>query len=361
MAMMNVTLTNEMLNSILAIERCKTGFSGKKMPPTVSDKLRKISRKRSSHASTRIEGNPLTQAQASAAIDAGDRHFLKPEQEVRNYYEAMVLLGQRLSEGVPFSIDLLLEVQALVVKGESAEKVGIRGPMPPGFLFAVYDSATGMAEYIPPEACDVLPLLEELVDYLATSNDHPLIKAGVVHYQLVTIHPFEDGNGRTARLMSGYVLDFYGYGFSGIGSLEEYFAYDTDEYYRSLQMDLPALYYEGRENPPHPEIWMHYFLRMVELYARRTFELAAESSRDQVEIGLSHLSSREKELLDHMVAQNSPEYRPVDIARQMGVSNRSAINWLSALARHGFVTPNVVKKRVLSYSLTDFARLVREL
>ena len=74
--------------------------------------------------------------------------------------------------------------------------------LPPGILFAVYDSETGAPEYI---------------------------------------------------------LDYYGYGFNGIGSLEEYFAYDPDEYYASLQMGLPALYYSGRENPPHSEIWVLLF------------------------------------------------------------------------------------------------------
>ncbi len=69
-----------------------------------------------------------------------------------------------------------------------------------------------------------------------------------------------DGNGRTARLLSGYFLDingygFNGYGFNGIGSLEEYFAYDINEYYESIQMGLPALYYSGRNNPPHPEVY----------------------------------------------------------------------------------------------------------
>ena len=82
------------------------------------------------------------------------------------------------------------------------------------------------------------------------------------------------GNGRTARLMSGYILDYYGYGFNGIGSLEEYFAYDPDEYYASLQMGLPALYYSGRENPPHPEIWINYFLRMMVLYSKKVYELS---------------------------------------------------------------------------------------
>ncbi|MDD6467173.1 MAG: Fic family protein [Erysipelotrichaceae bacterium] len=81
--------------------------------------------------------------------------------------------------------------------------------------------------------------MDELVNYVNTTDDHPLIIAAIVHYQLVTIHPFEDGNGRTARPMSGYILDYYGYGFNDIGSLEEYFAYDSNEYYNSLQMGLP--------------------------------------------------------------------------------------------------------------------------
>lgn len=117
---------------------------------------------------------------------------------------------------------LILDVQKLVEKGASKEKIGLRGPMPPGVLFAVYDSKTGNPDYIPPEYCDIPGLLNELVEYVNTTDDHPLIVAAVVHYQLVTIHPFEDGNGRTARLLSGYIMDLNGYGFNGIGSLEEY-------------------------------------------------------------------------------------------------------------------------------------------
>ena len=88
---------------------------------------------------------------------------------------------------------MILEVQAMVEKGASKEKIGLRGPMPPGMLFAVYDSETGTAEYIPPEYIDIPDLLDELVEYVNTTDDHPLIIAAVVHYQLVTIHPFEDG------------------------------------------------------------------------------------------------------------------------------------------------------------------------
>lgn len=114
---------------------------------------------------------------------------------------------------------------------------------------------------------DIPKLLEELVEYVNTTEDHPLIIAGVVHYQLVTIHPFEDGNGRTDRLLSGYLLDYYGYGFGGIGSLEEYFAYDSDE-------------------------------------------LAA---------GLSHLSAKERSLLAYLLENRIYTFTPIEISRQRGV------------------------------------------
>ena len=115
--------------------------------------------------------------------------------------------------------------------------------MPPGVLFAVYDSQTGSPDYIPPEYMEIPNLLDELVEYVNTTDDHPLIIAAIVHYQLVTIHPFEDGNGRTARLLSGYILDINGYGFNGIGSLEEYFAYDAEEYYRQLRKVVDFIFH----------------------------------------------------------------------------------------------------------------------
>lgn len=59
---------------------------------------------------------------------------------------------------------MILDVQAMVEKGASKEKVGLRGPMPPGMLFAVYDSETGVPDYIPPEYIDIPQLLDELVE-----------------------------------------------------------------------------------------------------------------------------------------------------------------------------------------------------
>lgn len=355
--MIKVTLTNEILKKISSIDEKRFSLSAIELPPMTKNRLRKNSKKKSSYASNKIEGNPLTEKQADEAIERDEhKHFLKPEQEIRNYFLTLNLLEEKLKKKEVFSKEMILEVQAMVEKGASKEKIGIRGPMPPGMLFAVYDSVSGTPEYIPPEYTDIPELLDELVEYVNTTEDHPLIIAAVVHYQLVTIHPFEDGNGRTARLMSGYILDFYGYGFNGIGSLEEYFAYDPDEYYAALQMGLPALYYSGKENPPHPEIWVNYFLRMVELYSKKVYELSKGAQADDLEGSLSHLNAREKDLLVFLLKKRLLEFTPIEVSKMIGVTNKTVINRCVKLTNNGFLVPNIVNQRVRSYSLSEFAK-----
>ena len=355
--MIKVALTNEILKYITEIDKNRYMVSSVKLSKTVANRLRKNSKKKSSYASNKIEGNPLSEQQANDIIDADEhKHFLKPEQEVRNYFLALNYLEQQAEEKAPFSKELILSVQKLVEKGAPKEKIGLRGSTPPGVLFAVYDSQSGTPDYIPPEYRDIPELLDELVEYVDSTDDHPLIVAAVVHYQLVTIHPFEDGNGRTARLLSGYILDSNGYGFNGIGSLEEYFAYDVDEYYSSLQMGLPALYYSGRDNPPHPEIWINYFLRMVLLYSDKVRELSDASSADDINGSLSYLKPREKELLLFLLKQYPREFTPIEVSREIGVTNKTVINRLAALVKNGFVEPIMVHERIRSYQLSDFAK-----
>ena len=247
-------------------------------------------------------------------------------------------------------------MQKYVEKGASKEKIGLRGPMPPGVLFAVYDSQTGKPDYIPPEYIDIPGLLDELVEYVNTTDDHPLIVAAIVHYQLVTIHPFEDGNGRTARLLSGYILDINGYGFNGIGSLEEVYAYDVSKYYEAIQMGLPALYYSGRNEPPHPEIWINYFLRMVQLYSNKVCELSEDSNAEETAGSLFYLKGKEKELLLFLIKNYKREFTPIEVSREFAVTNKTIINRLSILAKNGFVEPIMVKERIRSYRLSDFTK-----
>lgn len=353
--MIKVSLTNDILKNITEIDKNRYRVSSVKLSRPVSDRLRKNSRKKSSYASNKIEGNPLSEQQANEVIDSDEkRHLLRPEQEIRNYYLALRFLEEKREKKEKFSKKLIIDVQKLVEKGAPKEKIGLRVPMPPGVLFAVYDSTSGRPDYIPPEYSDIPGLLDELVQYVNTTDDHPLIIAAIVHYQLVTIHPFKDGNGRTARLLSGYILDLNGYGFGGIGSLEEYFAYDINEYYNSIQMGLPALYYSGRNNPPQSEIWINYFLKMVRLYSEKVCELSMSSSEDMIRGSLSYLKKREAEMLLYLLKYRRRDFAPIEIARDTGVSNKTVINRLTVLAQNGFVVPNLVNERIRTYTLSDF-------
>lgn len=264
------------------------------------NRLRKNSKKKSSYASNKIEGNPLSEKQVDEVIERDERkHYLKPEQEVRNYFLALNFLEEKVSKKEKFSQKLILEVQKLVEKGASKEKIGLRGPMPPGVLFAVYDSETGNPDYIPPEYCDIPGLLDELV---------------------------------------------------------EYFAYDIDEYYESIQMGLPALYYSGRENPPHPGIWIHYFLRMVKLYSGKICDLQLASEEEDIAGSLSFLKGREKELLQFLIKNYRGEFTPIEVSRELSVTNKTIINRLAVLVKNGFAVPILVNERIRSYELSEFTR-----
>jgi len=83
----------------------------------------------------------------------------------------------------------------------------------------------------------------------------PLI-ARLVHYQFVTIHPYYDGNGRTARLLATFILHKGGYGLGGSFSLEEHYARDLQGYYRALTVHSHHNYYYGRSEAS----WLEYFI-----------------------------------------------------------------------------------------------------
>ena len=146
----------------------------------------------------------------------------------------------------------------------------------------------------------------------------------------------------------------HGYGFNGIGSLEEYFAYDVDEYCKSLQMKLPVLYYDGRNNPPHPEIWINYFLRMVLLCSNKVFKISSTPKGDEVKASISYLNQNERKLLQLIIKKYKNEFSPIKLSKEYTVTNRTIINWLSNLVKNGFVEPLIVKDRIRTYRLSEF-------
>ena len=83
----------------------------------------------------------------------------------------------------------------------------------------VVNSKTGKTVYTPPPAYDIQSMMQELVGYINKTDDvHPVLISGIAQFQLVHIHPFLDGNGRTARLLSTLCLYRKGYDFKRLFS-----------------------------------------------------------------------------------------------------------------------------------------------
>lgn len=104
LCMIKVTLTNDILKKISIIDENRFSLSTIELPLVTRNRLRKNSKKKSSYASNKIEGNPLTEQQADEAIEKDEhKHFLKPEQEIRNYFLALNLLEEKLEKKELFS------------------------------------------------------------------------------------------------------------------------------------------------------------------------------------------------------------------------------------------------------------------
>jgi len=119
---------------------------------------------------------------------------------------------------------------------------------------------------------DLIPWINE--NLAADELPIPLI-AGLAHYQYATVHPYYDGNGRTARLMTTLILHKNGYGLKGIYSLEEYYARNLSAYYDALNVGESHNYYMGRVDADVTEFLAYFCRGMAEAFAARRFKQPA--------------------------------------------------------------------------------------
>ena len=241
------TLTSGIARGLMVIEAARAVVENTPLPPAIEAELRHRARVRSTHYSTRIEGNRLTLAQAEEVVAKRKAHFHGRERdvrEVRNYWNALMRMEEWAARKAPLTEDLIRRLHALVEKGPRARPSAYRDGQN-----VIRDSGTNAIIYLPPEAKDVPILMTSLVAWFQHAEKTQLpvpIAAGLAHYQFVTIHPYYDGNGRTARLLATFILCRVGYGLHGFFSLEEHHAKGLEAYYRSLAVHPHHNYYEGR-------------------------------------------------------------------------------------------------------------------
>ena len=158
--------------------------------------LRRVNRIKTIRGSLAIEGNTLTEAQVTAILEG--KHIIAPLREIQEVRNA-IKTYDRFSEWNPLSKTDMLEAHRLMMEG-LIDEAGLFRHGGVG-VFA----GTEVIHLAPP--ADRVPfLIQDLLEWLEKSEDHPLVKSSVFHYEFEFIHPFADGNGRMGRLWQTLIL-----------------------------------------------------------------------------------------------------------------------------------------------------------
>ena len=230
------SINNQILKNIGIVEACREVIAHAPLLPYYEKEFQKDAMVRSVHHGTHIEGNELNLDQAEKVIAGQDVVARERDiQEVINYRRVMEYLGELKGDTVKIDENFILKLHTMTVQRLlPPEKVGMFRTT----QVVVRNSLTGEVTFKPPPAIAVPVQIKELLDFInETSQEdvHPVLKSGIVHYELVRIHPFVDGNGRVSRALSTFILFQEGYDIRKFFSLEEYFDNDAAEYYSALQ------------------------------------------------------------------------------------------------------------------------------
>ncbi|NQY00468.1 MAG: Fic family protein [Flavobacteriaceae bacterium] len=319
----NYTITLEIAKDLAKIEESKQQFENTPVSATLLSSLRKSSRLVATHYSTQIEGNRLTMEEVTQVVEqkvSGLAGRERDEKEVKNYYLALEYVDNNHTK--PLTEKILQTIHGLVLFGKKKPTEYRDGQN------VIKDGFSGAIVYMPPEASDVSQMMKDLIEWineklLEKKVPVPII-AALAHYQFATIHPYYDGNGRTARLLTNYILHHGGYGLKGIYSLEEYYAKNIHGYYNALAVEDIPNYYMGREQADLTDFLEYFtkgmaiaFTNIVKNSKKQTTSISNDNSKL-----LRELSNKQRIALDLFLQQR--EITTSDLANYLGVSKRSA-------------------------------------
>lgn len=202
----NFTITNAITRDPTEIERARGFLDASTLSEEWIARMSELALVLEAHHTTHIEGTHLTLEQSQRLLAGEEVAGADPDdvRELLNYRDAFEFVSGYLSDNKPVTEALVREIHRHLV-------TGVRGDAArPGEYRKVQNyvvqAATGKKVYTPPPS-DVPILMRELVEWLSGPSDiHPVLVAGLAQFQLVHIHPFIDGNGRTSRLLSTLCL-----------------------------------------------------------------------------------------------------------------------------------------------------------
>jgi len=262
------TITNTIANALTTIERARGFLAG----ATLSGEWIKERQNKAfileAYSTTHIEGTQLTLEESELLLSGEKLKLADPDdvKELLNYRQAFELVAHYLEDGSAITEGLIREIHKALVEGVRGNSAA------PGEYRKVQNyvvnSETKQVIYTPPSAFEVHIMMSELVQWINQKQEiNPILIAGIAQFQLVHIHPFLDGNGRSARLLSTLCLYQYGYDFKRLFSLSEYYDRNRPDYYQAIQ--------SVREKAMDMTNWLDYFTRALSTQLQ---ELVEEST-----------------------------------------------------------------------------------
>lgn len=207
------------------------------VPNGLESFFQQTARYTSVHTSTAIEGNPIGFQAAMLVLVEGASPDQPLEVEKVNLEEAYELMAS-LAEDKSTTVDqgIIRTVNSIVLKGLPDTKARSRGKYRVGGSVIV-DASSGAIRYRPPPPQWVPELMDNFTrDLTGWIEEYPgPTAAALAHFGLISIHPFEDGNGRTARLIADMILNLTGFSADGMITMSKVFHDELPDYYAALR------------------------------------------------------------------------------------------------------------------------------
>jgi Fic family protein len=318
--------------------------------------LARMTRARALRASNSIEGIDVSAEDALAAIDNEDPTEADKGtwQAVAGYHAAMDYILQRCrDENFQFSKDVLLAVHFMVSQHDLNANPGNYRP---GWI-GVHNTKTGELVHEGVDRDLLEPLVDELIDYMNDADEQPVIlKAAMTHLNLTLMHPFSDGNGRTARCFQTAVLAKEGVVAPIFSSIEEYTGRNQQEYYDVLTEVGGGGWNPERDSQPWVRFCLRAHYRQARTLLRRTREI--ESVYNDLHRLVTSLGLPERTALALLEALSGLRVRNASYRVSSDISKNLASRDLKALVDAELLVPQG-ERRGRSYSPADLVQQIR--
>lgn len=309
--------------------------------PASAEALRFAAEVGTIHYSTLIEGNRLGILEATRAARGELDRTTKAEIELVNYVDAINQLDRRFeADGLTFDEDLFKAIHYEATKGLGTDadpfKPHHEGEWRDGEA-GVFDPMAGMLVHEGSPQAEVRPRMLALIEWVNRKLDNQVewpapVIAGVLHFNIVEVHPFADGNGRTARLLTSALLMKTGYAPYRLFNFDAHYGSNKDAYLAALR--------SVRLQTWSQETWQRYFLDgLASEYERVASEVDRLSVIGRTADGRTiQLTDSQQRGLTDLKLRGVSEFKRQEYEVAAGVSRPTATKDLNALAEIGVLT-----------------------